>query len=268
MCPGEWFYEYALGLRYRHRRAMPRYPRSSPCAIPGGLSPALMLHTLRLSDAELCALHHVAALSAEAEMYGHGKLSWSEMRNAADATLKITSAASSALLTPEAALILDAHIVPALRGASGHLDTIYGRIQSLWKYTDKGVNACPQLTVSLSVPVGLNGSLFLPRSLLAKLAVCAGGAESELTVADQTSPERDIPILPILLNTVLSCSGAVDDIACIRVQTAVPIMWVTADAVFEQNAPTDVQQGCQWLRIDLAAGSSWAVRVGLAEHLL
>ena len=253
---GEWFYEFALGLRYRHRRARgDGVISSSRCAIPASLSRALVVHTLRLTTREVCALADVMSLSESTnEVTGIN-----DLRRAARAALRSKPAvANPAALLPEAALVLDASIVPALGSARGYLETVYGRLSAEWRWTPSPMSGgCPSLAASISSPGVVGASVLIHAGLFDSFTgpACPGPC---LTV-QPVDPAPESPALSIRLPDLPSRQqqGGRGSAALPRVDG-----WVSGDEVYELDAAAS---SGPWLRILLPSlGSSvvWKIRVG------
>jgi len=268
---GEWFYEFALGLRYRHRRppqAAAPHAAETRCAVPSTLSDALVSHRLRLTDAEVCALASVVAGSAG------GRLpSMSRLRAAARAALHRNpptpaTAGAPLLLAPEASLVLDGHLLPALRSARGHLDTVYGRLAASWQWdgsTDAGsaggAAACPRLSALISSPAAVRSAVFVHRELLE--AAAAAGCAPRLTLTSPGGIARTAAVAQLLDLAVTGRneSAAADSLA-------VPASWVGGAEVYEQGNAGELSG--RWLRVQLsfesdgpaAAGVPWELQIG------
>lgn len=266
---GEWFYEFALGLRYRHRRP-PQAAAAPPvtetrCAVPSTLSDALVSHRLRLTDAEVCAL---ASVVAESE---GGRLpNMSRLRAAARAALHRkpptpATAGAPLLLAPEASLVLDGRLLPALRSAQGHLDTVYGRLAASWRWdgsTDAGsagdASACPRLSALISSPAAVRSAVFVHRELL-EAAAAAAGCAPRLTLTSPGGITRTAAVTQLLGVAVTGSnkSAAADSLA-------VPVSWVGGAEVYEQGNAEELSG--RWLRVQLSFESDgpapWKLQIG------
>lgn len=146
---GEWFYEYALGLRFRHRRSAQALVQPS-CSDVSTASRGRIALALRLSAVEECAYAQVVAASRSAATTP----SLSYLRAAAKRALAGAQSTPVAL-SPEVALVLDDGILPTLISAKGHFDTVHGRVATEWLWESQETTPCPpcpRLAVSLSSP--------------------------------------------------------------------------------------------------------------------
>ena len=249
---GEWFYEYALGLRYRHRRAVDDRDAAARlhCPVPAGISNALALHSLRLTASEICALVDVTTLR---QTEPHASLR--QLRATARAALR--GPPSPVALVPEAALLLDSKIVPALRSARGHLDTVQGRVAAEWNWMELP-NACPRLVATLSATGALHSSIVIHRALLDRFSAAAApcsAAAPVLVVSSAAGVSLSVRVA-LLLQSV--GAGGRMAIPSLETSSGVDVRWVAGTAVRE----LDSADSSPWLMVSLPrTGAAWTLQL-------
>ena len=266
---GEWFYEFALGLRYRHRRPPPQTATppaaATRCAVPSTLSDALVSHRLRLTGAEVCALASVAA-----EVAGGRRPSMSRLRAAARAALHReppapATAGAPLLLVPEASLVLGGRLLPALRSARGHLDTVYGLLAAAGRWDGSAaegsageVSACPRLSALISSPAAVRAAVFVHRELLE--AAAAVGCAARLMLTSPGGITHTATVAQLLDAAVAGRDGSTT-----ADSLALPASWVSGAAVYEQGNAQELSG--RWLRVQLSFESDRPAAVGVPWEL-
>jgi len=257
---GEWFYEYALGLRYRHRRAVDDRDAAARrrCSVPTGISDALAFHSLRLSASEVCSLVDVTALRQS-----EPPASLSQLRATARAALR--GPPTPVALVPEAALLLDGKIVPALRSARGHLDTVQGRLAAAWNWTERP-NACPHLVASLSASGALHSSVVIHKALLDRFSAAGtlcSTAAPVLVVSSAAGVSLSVRVAALLEGVGVGGRMAIPSFEASS--SGVEVRWVAGTAVHE----LDSADATPWLSVSLprTRAAAWTLQLQASAEL-
>jgi hypothetical protein len=166
---GEWFYSYALGLRFSFKRTSPMYtPSEQICSRKVGFG--INLQSLKgVSGSDMCIIASVLETIKERRALGESAGSLIEyssllsMVKAERLVQNAPSAPSPVNIIPSARLVIDASIANVLKSINGSISTPYGPLSASWSFPSIG-----NLNIKMIIPSGVVTDVFIPLHLLAK----------------------------------------------------------------------------------------------------
>jgi hypothetical protein len=165
---GEWFYTYALGLRFSfHRPVAPLYTeteRSCARIVSFGID----LRTSRgISGKEMCIIATVLQKIQKERVIGKAVGSLVEYSNLLQlikeeiALVGLPSTLQQTTSIPIARLVIDSKIANVLKSANGSITTPLGLLSTSWQFFQQG-----QIDILFNLPSSILADIFIPLELL------------------------------------------------------------------------------------------------------
>ena len=165
---GEWFYTYALGLRFQFKRTTPLYtPDERVCSHNIGFG--INLQSSRgVSGTDLCIVANVLKKIKERRALGESAGSLVEYSNLlsmvkAEREARNAPLSSAVKIIPSARLVIDASIANVLKSANGSISTPMGPLSAIWSVSTLG-----NVNIEMRIPSGVFTDVFIPLQLIAK----------------------------------------------------------------------------------------------------